>query len=192
MVVYVKQQNVISDYSQIALLLRSVKYDHSGPYLEALEARGIPAFCPRARAYFDNDEVRLMVACYAIIFGYYGDGRGTLSGQALRELAAYVDSGLVDLGRNYGAPHPLARDLQSLTREIANLKEGESLDSRPADYLYRLLALEPFNFAIPLLGIVDDVFLLPLLLRVLAKFAVAVTRVDIDPRARDDRVVSVQ
>jgi uncharacterized membrane protein YkvA (DUF1232 family) len=53
-------------------------------------------------------------------------------------------------------------------------------------------ALEPFNFAVPLVGIVDDVFLLPLLVRLLAALAVPVTRVHIDPRARDERVVSVQ
>jgi DNA helicase-2/ATP-dependent DNA helicase PcrA len=144
LVVYLKNQNVIGDYSQVALLLHSVRDDHSGPYLEALEARGIPTFCPRARAYFDNDEVRLMVACYAILFGYYGAGRGTLSGQALQELAAYVDTGLIELGRSYGDPHPLARELQALTTEISTLQVGESLDFRPADYLYRLLALEPF------------------------------------------------
>src|ERR1700681_1178348 len=62
----------------------------------------------------------------------------------------------------------------------------------PATIALVFFALEPFNFAIPFLGIVDDVFLLPLLLRLLAKFAVPVTRVHIDPRARDERVVSVQ
>lgn len=84
---YLKQERVISDYSQIALLLHSVRSDHSRPYIQALESKGIPAFCPRARAYFDNQEIRLMVACYAVIFGYYGDARGALSSQALRELA---------------------------------------------------------------------------------------------------------
>jgi hypothetical protein len=62
----------------------------------------------------------------------------------------------------------------------------------PATIALTFFALEPFNFAIPLLGIIDDVFLLPLLLRVLVKFAVPVTRVHIDPRSRDERVVSVQ
>jgi uncharacterized membrane protein YkvA (DUF1232 family) len=52
--------------------------------------------------------------------------------------------------------------------------------------------LEPFNFAIPFLGIVDDVFLLPLLLRILANLAVPETRGHVDPRSRDERVVSVQ
>jgi DNA helicase-2/ATP-dependent DNA helicase PcrA len=145
LVAYLKKQNIITDYSQVALLLHSVRYDHSGPYIEALEKRGIPAFCPRARAYFENDEVRLMVACYAIIFGYYGPGRGTLAGQALQELAAYVDDCLVQLGKGYRDPHPLAKELQARSAEIIGLSPGEALDLRPADYLYRLLALEPFG-----------------------------------------------
>src|SRR5207302_8673474 len=76
MVAFLKDRGVIADYSQVALLLRSVRQDHSGPFLAALEAKGIPAFCPRARAYFENEEVRLMVACLALIFGYHGEGRG--------------------------------------------------------------------------------------------------------------------
>ena len=76
LVQFLKQNNVISDYSQIALLLHSVRQEHSGPYIGALEERGIRSFCPRARAFFDNDEVRDMVACLAIIFGWYGNGRG--------------------------------------------------------------------------------------------------------------------
>jgi len=144
LVAYLKASGVIEDYSQVALLLRSVRADHSGHYLAALEAKGIPAYCPRARAYFENDEVRLMVGCFAIIFGYYGEGRGTLSGPALEHLADYVDACIVELGRKCGAPHPLAGALQEFVADIANLKEGESLDLRPADYFYRLLAYEPF------------------------------------------------
>jgi uncharacterized membrane protein YkvA (DUF1232 family) len=59
----------------------------------------------------------------------------------------------------------------------------------PASIALGFFALDPFNFAIPFLGIVDDVFLLPLLLRALAKLAAASGS---GPRARDDRVISVQ
>jgi uncharacterized membrane protein YkvA (DUF1232 family) len=62
----------------------------------------------------------------------------------------------------------------------------------PATIALAVFAVEPFNFAIPFLGIVDDVLLLPLLLRLLAKFAAPVTQVHIDPGSRDKRVVSVQ
>ncbi len=70
---YLKDTGVIGDYSQVALLLRSVRAEHSGPYIEALAKKGIPAFCPRARAYFDNEEIRLMVGAFAV---EPGDGRG--------------------------------------------------------------------------------------------------------------------
>lgn len=144
---YLKSNGVIEDYSQVALLLHSVKEDHSGHYISALETRGIPSFCPRARAYFDNNEIRLMTACFAILFGWYGDGRGQVSG-SVAELARYVDDGIVELARGYAAPHPLSLALQEWVAEIAGLKTGESLDLRPADYFYRILALNPFSKAV--------------------------------------------
>jgi DNA helicase-2/ATP-dependent DNA helicase PcrA len=144
LVTYLRENAIISDYSQVALLLHSVRYDHSGPYIEALEKRGIPAFCPRARAYFENEEVRLMVACYAVILGYYGSGRGNLVGQAQIDLADYVDNCIMELAKGFGDPHPLAKKLQTYRREIDALKPREALDVRAADYLYRLLAFEPF------------------------------------------------
>lgn len=147
LVEFLKRSAVIADYSQVALLLHSVREDHSGSYLAALESRGIPAFCPRARAYFENEDVRLMVACFAVLLGWHGDGRGQVSG-AVAELGSYVDQGIVELAKGYAAPHPLALALQVWVGEIAALVEGESLDVRPADYFYRLLALDPFAKAV--------------------------------------------
>jgi uncharacterized membrane protein YkvA (DUF1232 family) len=57
----------------------------------------------------------------------------------------------------------------------------------PALLLLLFFALEPLNFALPALGIVDDFVLLPLLLRALAISASHAVR-----SKQDDRVVSVQ
>jgi uncharacterized membrane protein YkvA (DUF1232 family) len=57
----------------------------------------------------------------------------------------------------------------------------------PAALLLVFFALEPLNFAFPLLGVVDDFVLLPLLLRGLVRIAVPAIRAK-----RDDRVISVQ
>jgi uncharacterized membrane protein YkvA (DUF1232 family) len=62
----------------------------------------------------------------------------------------------------------------------------------PATLALAFFALEPFNFAIPVLGVVDDLFLLPLLLHGLAQIAAYVTTLPSSSRSRDDRVVSVQ
>lgn len=145
LVAYLKDREVIADFNQMALLLHSVRQEHSEHYIAALESKGIPAFCPRARAYFDNDEVRMIIACLAVIFGYYGEGRGQMSGGALADLADYVDSCIVELGRRCGGAHPLAATLREYVAGIEALKEGESLDLRPADYFYRLLAFDPFS-----------------------------------------------
>ena len=145
-VAFLKANGVIADYSQVALLLHSVREQHSGPYLAALEAKNIPAFCPRARTFFETPEIRYLVACYAVLFGWHGDGRGQLGGAAAN-LANYVDEALIQLGRNFGSPDPLAETLQQWVREVAALGEGDTLDLRPADYFYRLLALEPFRSA---------------------------------------------
>ena len=147
LVEYLKQNDVISDYSQIALLLHSVRQEHSGPYLQALEDRGIPAFCPRARAFFDNDEVRDMVACLAIVFGWHSNGRGSVSG-ATANLAVYVDHAIVSLAQRFTQGSPLSAALREWTADIAGLKAGQALDLRPADFFYRLLALEPFRTAV--------------------------------------------
>ncbi|MBN2465966.1 ATP-dependent helicase [candidate division WOR-3 bacterium] len=144
LVAFLKEREVVSDFSQVALLLHSVRGDHSARFLAALEARGIKSFCPRARRYFDSEEVRLMVACYALILGYHGEGRGELHGRTLQGLAKYVDDCIVDLARGCALPHPLAGRLQGYAAEIAGLGPRQGLDKRPSDYLYELLAFEPF------------------------------------------------
>lgn len=147
LVEFLKKNNIIADYSQVALLLHSVRQEHSDAYIDALRTRGIPAFCPRAKAYFENDAIRDLIACLAVLFQWYGEGRGQVAG-AVADLANYVDGAIVELGRRFGTPHPLAAALSEWTTEITSLKEGQALDLRPADYFYRLLALEPFRSAV--------------------------------------------
>ncbi len=144
LVEFLKRKEVIQDYSQVALLLHSVRQDHSGHFLAALEAKGIPAFCPRARAYFDNDEVRMMVACLALVFGYHGAGRGQITGGSLASLAAYIDESLKELAMRH-ASSPITGALREFVASINGLKQAQSLDLRPADFFFRLLAFEPFK-----------------------------------------------
>src|ERR1700730_9503401 len=56
----------------------------------------------------------------------------------------------------------------------------------PAALVLFFFAFDPLSFSFPLLGVVDDFLLLPLLLRVLVSIAVPALRAK-----RDDRVVSV-
>jgi len=145
MVYFLKTSQVIQDYNQVAVLLRSVRRDHSGEYIEALKKRGIPTFAPRARAYFENYEVRLIVACFAVLLGWYKDNRGNLYGYGLKDLADYVDGCIADLAKEGVVHnHPLARYLQHKVVEIERLNYGQTLNERLADYFYEILSYQLF------------------------------------------------
>ena len=145
LVVFLKKSQIVEDVNSIALLLHSVRAEHSGPYVEALEAKGIAAFCPRARAYFEAEEVRAMVGALALILGYFEEGQGDLGNRSVRELAEYVNGCIQDLARDYPSPHPLALLIQGHKRAVDSLRKDEALDLRLADLFYDLLAAEPFT-----------------------------------------------
>ena len=147
LVKYLKEKGIVEDYSQIALLLHSVRHDHSAHYLEAFSKNGIPAFCPRARTYFDNEEIKSIIACFAVILGWHGENRGNLAGPT-ELLARYVDNAMIDLASKLGIHSQLPLALQEWNNEIESMQRGMTLDRRPADYFYQLLSFDPFKTAI--------------------------------------------
>jgi len=143
---FLKQNNIVEDYSQIALLLHSVKSEHSEPFIQALwDNFKIQAYCPRARAYFEYDEVQLMVGAFAVILGYFGDQRGDIKGHSQQNLAKFVEECITKLGGKYPNPHPLAKVVQRIVSEVEGLQAGDTLDRRLSDYFYQLLSVEPFS-----------------------------------------------
>ena len=69
--------------------------------MNALEARGIKSFCPRARAFFENEEVRLIVAAVAVILGYVKENRDGNGYGAVQKLNRFVDES-IELLSKYG------------------------------------------------------------------------------------------
>lgn len=146
LVYFLHDKKVITDYNQVAILLHSVREEHSGPYIESLKTKGIPVFAPRARTFFKNPEIQMIVACYAILFGWYENKRGNLHGFGLRNLADYVDESFNVLAhQGVVHKHPLALFLQMKVNEISKLKPGQTLDAHLADYFYQIIAHEPFS-----------------------------------------------
>jgi DNA helicase II / ATP-dependent DNA helicase PcrA len=133
---YLLKQKVVQDASDIALLLRSVKLEHSEPYINALNRRHIRAFCPRARAYFENDEIKLALACYAMILGFIEDIDNYQHSKVIYEgislLSPYIDT-------------PLAYYLNRQADKIDNLSGDETIDENVSDFLYQLFAYKPFS-----------------------------------------------
>lgn len=142
---YLKDNNIISDYNQIALLLSSVRLDNSGHYIAALENHGIPYYAPRARAFFENKEVQLMIGCYALLFGFHGDAVKDLDSPSFAQLVDFTNSSITAIGPHTQTNPKLLKYLRERINEITSLKAGESLDSHLIEYFYELLAHNPFS-----------------------------------------------
>src|SRR6266571_980899 len=144
-VLSLKSRGTISDYSQVALLLYSVKPAYCDVYVEALKKRGIQAFSPRSRSFFNQIEVSLMVACFAELFGYCGEKQDNLLDQ--ESFSEYVKDCIQKLNNRYMSSHPLLVAMRKLEAEIIGGEEdqNEELAVRLADYFYQILAIEPFT-----------------------------------------------
>lgn len=140
-----KDSGRLSDYSQVALLLPSVRYDKSGEYIEAFNALGIPTYCPRAKAYFSNDEVKLMVGSIAHILDWTEAVRGEVRGGNIADLVADVDEAIARIETEF--PELFAA-IDRLRREVLGLGPTESSDKRVADFPYLLLPFSPFGDAL--------------------------------------------
>jgi DNA helicase-2/ATP-dependent DNA helicase PcrA len=137
MVDYLLKNKVINDPSDVALLMRSVAYKNSKPFIEALAEKGIKSFCPRAKAYFEKDEIKILIACFAIILDFIGDD---LKNYQYQE---HVAQGLQLLYKHSASP--LIPYIKETHDRIAALKGDESIDEIPSDIPYRLFAYPPFK-----------------------------------------------
>jgi len=137
-----KRQEKINDYSEVALLLRSVRYT-GDPYIEALEKKGIPAHYPRARRFFKQEEIRLLIGCFARLLKR-PTGRDTLPDEE-RDFAKAVVECLIALEETCSVYPELEEELQLIVEEILLAEEESERERYLADYFYRLIFLAPFS-----------------------------------------------
>jgi len=143
---FLMESKVISDYNQVAILLHSVRENHSAHYITALRQKEILVFVPRARNYFANPKIKMLVACYAIILNWINENRGSLQGRSLHQLSDYVEETYLELARaGVTGNHPLAVFIRQKMAQIQGLTRGKTLDERLADYFYQLIAFPPFK-----------------------------------------------
>ena len=138
-----KKQGKIHDYNEVALLLYSVQGEMSDIYREALKTKGIPAFCPRARMLFAQEEIRLLVGCFSDLLEYQAiEQNSVVEGD---KLTGYIRDCEVQVLQQYQLFPELEKLVHSIKDEVLYEEEG---DQRPekllADYFYRLLFTEPF------------------------------------------------
>ncbi|EFH86075.1 UvrD-helicase domain-containing protein [Ktedonobacter racemifer] len=135
-----KEQGRISDYNQVAFLLYSVRSYMSETYIEAFHKQGIAVHCPRARQYFEQEEIRLIIACFAYLLDYDGMHQDTV--MEYSAFPGYVRACLQQLHT-----HPaLVQVLQLLKEEVVHIIEArEQPGKQLLDYFYLLLFHPAFS-----------------------------------------------
>ncbi|HEY0754719.1 MAG TPA: UvrD-helicase domain-containing protein [Ktedonobacteraceae bacterium] len=140
-----KRRGKIKDYSDVALLLYSVRPEKSDPYIQALAGKDIPVYCPRARAFFQQAEIMLMLGCFAFILQYSAREQSTeIREQDFSDYLADSQQRVTSWCQRHPA---LTRELQRIAKEVQRLADEEEGDFN-VQYLissfYQLIFEEPF------------------------------------------------
>lgn len=145
-VAFLRDEKIIRDLNQVAILLYSVRAQYSGPYIQALRKEGIECYAPRARAFFDNLEVQYAVGSFVHMLNYRGDYRDDIKGQAMEEMVAYCDSCLSLLDKLCRSLcQKLGEFLNRRAQQVEDLGDKGSFDAGLLDIFYQMLAYEPFS-----------------------------------------------
>lgn len=139
-----KKERRITDYSQVALLLRSVRSHYSEAFIKAFETHNIPYHCARRRTFFEEYEVRLIVGCMTRILHFHAEKHS--ASPELSDFLRYV-SDCRNLLSVECQKHPLLeRELQAIEKALYGTSEqGNQRKQSLATYFYHLLFLDPFD-----------------------------------------------
>lgn len=143
LVLDLRSNNVIQDYSQCVLLLRSTKNSdrYAGPYMAALQALNIPIYNPRSKDYLDQLEVAECLGAFIRIID-----------PQLANIAANLSPGVQQLVQNWVAAfdairpnYPqLAHYVTQGAQAIAATAVNQRITPATPTILYRILSHQPF------------------------------------------------
>lgn len=141
-VVSLRKHKLISDYNQVALLLRSVRSHISDVFIEALKKKGIPVYCPHARTYFEQEEIQLLIGCFHYIIVIQSEPPQSISMEHLHFIR-YLDQCHRLFQRTFDTFLDLRNELNRIKREIALSEEANG--KQLLEYFYRIIFTRAFE-----------------------------------------------
>jgi DNA helicase II / ATP-dependent DNA helicase PcrA len=146
LILMLKEDGQITDYSEVALLFYSVRKSYTEPYIEALCEKAIPSYCPRARAYFTFPEIQLLISCFASILNYQEEKLTKLMDDEDNDaFIKYIQECKNLYPIDYMTYPEICAQIQQFQQEIEKYQQKiEEPVQRLCDFFYRLLAAEPF------------------------------------------------
>jgi ATP-dependent exoDNAse (exonuclease V) beta subunit len=142
---YLIDEDIIEDYSQIALLLRSTKESprNAQAFVEALKSQDIPIYNPRNKALTDQDEVQLALGTLIVLLDREAAVRNMdyVQGRFLGDVQSWVNhfNSYIESDGD-----EIVAYIENSHAKLDALEPGEPLET-VQDVFYRILSLEPFS-----------------------------------------------
>jgi DNA helicase II / ATP-dependent DNA helicase PcrA len=135
--------NIIEDYSQCVLLLRSTKDTprNAGLYIDALKQLNIPVYNPRSKAFLTQLEVQEVLGALISVFDPNLDKLDTVKGSDLKQLVNIWAEAYNTASQRYP---DLQRYVEKSQAMIQQAPQDFRLAPAAATILYRIIAHEPF------------------------------------------------
>lgn len=143
---YLIDEEIVGDYSQIALLLRSTRESprNAAPFVDAMRDRGIPVHNPRNKALTEQDEIQLALGCLVEVLDKerFGIEADYIRGRFLTTVEDWLDA--FDAFRTTDQGEELDEYVTRSHASLEDRNQGERLESLQ-DVFYRILSREPFS-----------------------------------------------
>jgi len=134
---FLMDNHVISDWAEVAILLKSVRQKYSDRFVEAFSRRGINVYCPRARGFFSRTEIELLIGCFHLIFK---EASADLKDEKLKEYLTECEDQLLKAISDSKHDQKLIADLRN------RLQTSEKSIARDVlEIFYDLIALDVFQ-----------------------------------------------
>ena len=135
--------NVIQDYSQCVLLLRSARNSahFAGPYVTALQSQHIPIYNPRSRDYLEQEEVAQCLGAFVRIVDPHLTQMGGVLSVAVRQL---IQDWVEAYDSICQANPALANYVTNGLRAIIAMRTDQRITPAAPTIIYRILAHQPF------------------------------------------------
>ena len=138
LVAALRSNNVIQDYSQCVLLLRSTRNspNFAGPYITALQAQNIPIYNPRSKDYLEQIEVAQCLGAFVRIIDPHLTNQSALLSPSIRQM---VQGWVNEYDTIAIGSAALANYVTQAAQAIANKGAGQRITPAMPTILYRIL-----------------------------------------------------
>jgi DNA helicase-2/ATP-dependent DNA helicase PcrA len=138
-----RANNVIQDFSQCVLLLRSTRNSSlfAGPYTTALQAQNIPVYNPRSKDYLEQDEVAQCLGAFVRIIDPQLNQVNALMSPTIRQM---VLNWVATYDGITSANPALGNYVTQGGQAIAGMSANQRITPATPTIIYRILAHPPF------------------------------------------------